>query len=185
MRGAVGAAAVALLEREPRAALGPATLRDVDGMARLINGFAEKGLMLPRSERDLSRHVREFVVATDREGRVVACGGLRIYTSRLAEIVGLAVDESCHGQGLGAAVVDSLVAEARALGIRTVFAMTLQEGFFHRRGFETVSRADIPEKVAADCVGCFKREACREIAVLQRLEVPGGRRPPVLRGPGS
>lgn len=181
--------ALALLEPEVGVALGPATLRDVEGMARLINGFARRGLMLPKTESDLSRHVREYLVATDREGRVVACGGLRIYRPGLAEIVGLAVDEANHGQGLGAALVDALLAEADGFGIDTVFAMTLEEGFFHRRGFRTVPRSRIPEKVGADCTGCFRRDGCREVAVLRSVGgegVPdsrGGTRPlPVLPG---
>lgn len=161
--------AAALLASEAGVALGPATLQDVGGISRLINGFARRGLMLPKTEEELCRHVREFVVVTDEVGDVVACGGLRIYRPELAEIVGLAVDESRHGQGLGRSVVDALVAEARALGIPTVFAMTLEEAFFHRRGFRTVPRSSIPEKVSADCAGCFRKEACREIAVLRTL----------------
>ncbi|HSR43039.1 MAG TPA: GNAT family N-acetyltransferase [Longimicrobiales bacterium] len=163
MSGSAGA----LLASDAGVALGPATLQDVGGMARLINGFARRGLMLPKTEEELCRHVRDFVVVTDEEGAVVACGGLRIYRAGLAEIVGLAVDESRHGQGLGRTVLEALVAEARALGIATVFAMTLEEAFFHRSGFRTVPRWSIPEKVAADCTGCFRREACREIAVLR------------------
>lgn len=183
------ASALALAEPAVDVALEPAALEHVEGMARLIDGFARRGLMLPKSEADLCRHVREFLVVTDRDGSVVACGGLRIYRPGLAEIVGLAVDEAYHGRGLGGAVVDALLDEADRFGIGTVFAMTLQEAFFHRRGFRTVPRSRIPEKVAADCTGCFRREGCEEIAVLRTLgpresgDGGGGPRPlPVVPG---
>jgi len=166
--------AAALLGREPRVALGPATLEDVEGIARLINGFAERGLMLPKSEPELCRQIREYVVATDRRGTVLGCGGLRLYSRERAEIVGLAVDESCHGTGLGGALVDALLLEARSMGLGTVFALTLEEGFFRRKGFRTVPRTAIPEKLAADCASCFKREHCREVAVLRDLDASHG-----------
>jgi hypothetical protein len=58
----------------------------------------------------------------------------------------------------------------RSLEIRTVFALTLQEGFFHRLGFRTVPRETFPLEVWADCRGCEKLHACNEIAVAKDLQ---------------
>lgn len=163
---------------EPR--LRPAGPGDVESMAALINGYAALGLMLPKSQADLFRHLREFVVVADEEAGVVACGGLRLYSGELAEIVGLAVREGWQGRGLGGLVMERLMAEAEGLELRRVFAMTLEEGFFHRRGFRTTQREWIPEKVAADCRTCARRFGCREIAVCRDLvEVMA---PPVIEG---
>ncbi len=153
----------------PAPLLRPARRSDVGAMASLINGWAARGAMLPRSPADLCRAFRDYVVAADGEGRVAACGGLRLYTPALGEVVGLAVDEARRGEGLGAAVVTRLLDHARALRLERVFALTLEPAFFGRLGFRTVVRTGIPEKVASDCRGCARREGCREVAVLLEL----------------
>jgi hypothetical protein len=70
-----------------------------------------------------------------------------------------------QGTGLGRRAVETLVHDARALGLQRVFALTLQDRFFHRLGFETVAISEFPEKVAADCSTCSRRATCAEIAV--------------------
>jgi len=84
--------------------------------------------------------------------------------------VGLAVEERCQGRGIGRHLVDALLDEARSLGLRRVFALTLQEGFFHRMGFRTTSVAEFPDKIALDCSGCAKRATCAEVAVVLDLD---------------
>jgi amino-acid N-acetyltransferase len=147
----------------------PAGIADMQQVEPLINGFAEKNLMLPKTPDQLVRNFREFVVATDADGRVIGCGALRVYSASLAEIVSLAVHESAHGGGVGRLVVERLLEEARALEIRTVFALTLRDNFFHRLGFATVSKELFPLKVWADCRNCPKLHACDEIAVAVEL----------------
>ena len=107
------------------------------------------------------------MLAFDDIGRVVGCAGLRVYSPDLAELCALAVDERAHGRGVGRQLVDGIVEQAADLGIRTLFALTLEEGFFHRLGFRTVKKELFPQKIAADCVGCPKRNACPEITVAR------------------
>ncbi len=147
----------------------PASPADMLQIEPLINGFAEKGLMLPKTREQLLRMFREFVVATDGSERVLGCGALRVFTPQLAEVASLAVDESAHGLGVGRKLVEQLEIEARRLGIGTIFALTLEEGFFHRLGFRTVSKEMFPLKVWADCRSCAKLHACDEIAVVKEL----------------
>lgn len=153
----------------------PARIADMVQVEPLINAFALQNLMLPKTPDQLARLFREFVVAVEPDGRVVGCGALRIYNEELAEIASLAVDEAVHGIGIGRRIVDALTEEARTLGLRTVFALTLQEKFFLRLGFERVTKELFPLKVWADCRSCPKLHACDEIAVVRHLsEVPAG-----------
>jgi amino-acid N-acetyltransferase len=138
-------------------------------MAALINGYAAQGLMLPKSEAELCRFFREYVVLTDKSGAIVGCAGLRVYRPELAEIIGLAVSPEWQGKGLGGVLVDRLVGQARGLSIGRVFAMALTPGVFGSRGFRVVARETVPEKVAADCRGCDRRIGCREITMLLDL----------------
>lgn len=160
--------------RGPTALAGPLSLRpariaDMRAVEPLINGFARRNLMLPKTHDQLARLFREFVVAVDDSDAVVGCGALRVYNEGLAEVSSLAVHEAAHGLGVGRRIVERLVEEARALDLGMVFALTLQEIFFHRLGFRTVPRESFPLKVWADCRSCPKLHACDEIAVAREL----------------
>lgn len=154
----------------PVALLRGARPSDAGELHALLDGFARRGLLLPRTLEQVCRHIREFTVAVDAQG-IVGCAGLRLYSPRLAEVTGLAVAERAHGCGIGRALVEAVVAEAAELGIRRVFALTLQEGFFNRLGFATTCIDVLPEKIAADCRGCAMRVKCQEIAVVRDLGV--------------
>ncbi len=146
-----------------------ARLDDVEVMHRLLDGFARQGLLLPRRLQDVYRNVREFTVAVDESDQIVGCAGLRIYTPVLGEIVALAVDQRCHGQGVGRRIVETLLHDARSLDLCRLFAMTLQPVFFQKLGFETQHIALFPEKIAIDCSGCAKRATCTEITMVLDL----------------
>ena len=152
----------------------PARIADMLQVEPMINGFAAQNLMLPKTREQLVRLFREFVVAVDDNGRVVGCGGLRIFSPTLAEVISLAVDPDTQGMGLGGRIVQRLVEDAETLGITTVFALTLRDGFFHRLGFRTVPKEMFPAKVWSDCRSCPKLHACDEIAVVMEVrETPG------------
>jgi amino-acid N-acetyltransferase len=52
-------------------------------------------------------------------------------------------------------------------------ALTYEEAFFKKLGFDVVSKDSLPLKVWSDCVRCPKREGCDEIAVVRTLlDVP-------------
>jgi amino-acid N-acetyltransferase len=147
--------------------LRPATFGDVTAMTDLINGYATHGLMLPKTPTQIYRALREFVIAFDGDGRLLGCGALRIYDAGLAEICSLAVADAARGLGVGRKVVERLHAEAASFGLPRTFALTLEPGFFHKLGYVTVDRGVLPQKIEADCVGCPRRHACHEIAVVR------------------
>lgn len=147
----------------------PASIADMLQVEPMINGFAAQNLMLPKTREQLVRLFREFVVASDEHGRVVGCGGLRIFSPTLAEVISLAVAPETQGLGLGGRIVERLVEDAETLGITTVFALTLRDGFFHRLGFRTVNKEMFPAKVWSDCRNCPKLTACDEIAVVKEV----------------
>ena len=157
-------------------------------MGRIINDAAEFGLMLPKSAAVLYENLREFVVVEDDDsGEVVGVCGLSIIWADLAEIVSLAVDPAQRGRGLGGALVEACLEEARAIGIPRVMSLTYQRAFFERLGFGVVDRQELPLKVWADCVRCPKNEACDEIAMIRVLEgvrAPEGVGEAPARGPG-
>ena len=146
----------------------PARVGDVPRMGSLINYYAAKGQMLPKTEAQLYNHVRDFVVA-DAGGEVVGCAGLKVTWHDLAEIISLAVAPAHQGRGVGRQLVLPLIEEARALGIPTVFALTYQIGFFNRLGFTVVPKHTLSQKVWQDCVICPKQDCCDETAMILKL----------------
>jgi amino-acid N-acetyltransferase len=138
--------------------------------------YVMQGVLLPRPVSELYQCVREFVIAerpgTDGAPEIVACAALRVLWDDVAEVRTLAVRPDHHGRGLGGHLVEHLVADARALGIPRVIALTREVPFFERCGFVVVPRESLPRKVWTDCVRCPKRHACDEVAVALDL-VPG------------
>ena len=149
-----------------------AAMRDIHPILDLINGYAAKGLMLPRTEFELSESIRDFSVVT-LDDRMLGCGALHFYSPTVGEIRSLAVHEEAKTQGVGRRLVECLVAEARELGLDAVFAFTYVVGFFQKTGFQAVERGALPLKAWKDCVRCPKFQACDETAMLRILR-PGG-----------
>lgn len=152
----------------------PARLGDVPAMAAVIDGFAEKRLMLPRPTSELYENVRDFLVAEAEPGGVCGCVALHIDTERIAEIKALAVASALQGRGVGRALVEAAIAEARRLGLERVFCLTYQEGFFARLGFVKVDRARLPDKVWGECVRCHRFLDCDEVAMWRPVAAPEG-----------
>lgn len=145
-----------------------AKLEDVEPLFQMIDGYAQRGIMLPRSREVLSRQINDFVV-TEVDGLVVGCGSLCRLGEELVEIRSLGISEGYKGRGLGSLLVAQLVEEAKSLGIPKVMALTYEVSFFLKNGFEVVEMDIFPEKVWTDCIHCPKQHACDEIAVLKIL----------------
>ncbi len=158
----------------------PARVGDVDAMQGLIDRYAGEDRMLSRSRDFLLEHLRDFLAAED-DGAFVGCCALAVLTPDLAEVRSLAVRPEAGGRGVGKALVDACVEEAKRLGLRRIFALTLVPEFFERCGFTLTSLGRLPEKSAAECPVCPKRNRCDEQAMLLHLD---GTRPDALR-PGE
>lgn len=139
---------------------------DAPAIHALLEQYVADGVMLPRTLEQIYRVIRDFVIAEE-HGAIVGCGALRIYNQRLAEVGALAVAPAVQGKGVGRRVVETLVEDARALGIEKVFALTMQVEFFDRVGFGVVAVTEFPEKVAGDCASCARRTQCPETAVAR------------------
>jgi len=145
-----------------------ARVPDAAAIHNLINYYAERGRMLHRSLEAIYEMLREFVVAEE-DGRIVGCAAVDIFWADLAEVKSLAVAEGRHGRGIGRMLVEAAEADARKLGIKKLFVLTYEKGFFLSRGFAPVDRGTLPEKVWRECIACPKFDACDEIAMIKDL----------------
>ncbi|WP_028610353.1 N-acetyltransferase [Paenibacillus harenae] len=145
-----------------------ATSDDIETLFLLIKGYAEKGIMLPRTREALAYMIDSFVVAEIGD-EVVGCGSLTKLGSDLVEIRSLGMSDGYKGLGIGSKLVDALIEQAREQRTPKVMALTYAVSFFVKNGFTVVDKEIFPEKVWKDCVNCPKQLACDEIAVLKML----------------
>src|SRR5262245_53919019 len=111
-----------------------AVMRDIPLILNLINGYAARGVMLARTEFELSEAIRDFIVVYHGE-RLLGCGALHFYTPTTGEIRSLAVDESAKTKGVGRVLINALVEEAKLYDLDAVFAFTYVVEFFNKVGF--------------------------------------------------
>ncbi|HLK62132.1 MAG TPA: N-acetyltransferase [Bryobacteraceae bacterium] len=145
-----------------------AKMRDIPPILDLINSYAAKGVMLPRTEFEMSEAIRDFSVVTAGD-ELLGCGALHFYSPTLAEIRSLAVHERAKTHGVGRRVVEALAKEAQEYELDAVFAFTYVVEFFQKVGFQVVERGVLPLKAWKDCLRCPKFQACDEVAVLRIL----------------
>ena len=158
----------------------PATIHDAPRIQEIINSHAELGKMLFKSLAQLYESLRDFAVyELDGEpmdqgrlwpGQVVGCVALSVLWADLAEVRSLAVEEDFRGRGIGRRLIEWSVEEAKRLQIRRIMALTYEQAFFAKHGFEVVLKESLPLKVWSDCVRCPKRGGCDEIAMVRFLQ---------------
>jgi amino-acid N-acetyltransferase len=147
-----------------------AVMSDIAPILELINAYAAQGIMLPRTEFELSENIRDFSVALIGH-RLVGCGALHFYSPTAGEIRSLAVHESAKTHGIGRRLVEALVQEAQSYALEVVFAFTYVVEFFKKIGFEEVERGLLPLKAWKDCLRCPKFQCCDEVAVMRVLSL--------------
>jgi amino-acid N-acetyltransferase len=145
-----------------------AKLDDVKEIHRLIKNFSTRGDILPRSLSELYDQLRDFFVYI-RNRKMIGICALHICWEDLAEIRSLAVGERTRKKGIGTTLVKACLEEAKALGIKRVFALTYQPSFFERLGFVPVDKAVLPHKIWTDCLKCVKFPDCDETALVKEL----------------
>jgi amino-acid N-acetyltransferase len=146
-----------------------AEIPDAQAIHDLINLYAQRGDMLPRTMGEVYENLRDFYVVRGEDGRFMGCVALHIVWSDLAEIKSLAVPEDAQTRGLGSLLVEAAVEEARNIGLSRCFALTYRPAFFERLGFVQADVMTLPRKVWNECYRCPKFPSCNEIALVRDL----------------
>ncbi len=147
-----------------------AKISDVPQMHKLINHFAEKDEMLPRSLSELYENLRDCFVVKEGD-RLLGCVALHIFWSDLAEVRSLAVAEDSRDKGIGVELIKACMQEAKELGIPVVFCLTYRPDLFKKFEFQQVDKMELPRKVWSECYRCPKFPDCDEVALIYNLEV--------------
>jgi amino-acid N-acetyltransferase len=97
---------------------------------------------------DVAPHFGAFIVG-EQGGALVACAGLEHYGAE-ALVRSVAIAAPLRSAGLGAALCDTLLGEARRRGVRDAYLLTTNAPqFFARQGFATIARERAPASIRA------------------------------------
>lgn len=117
----------------------PARTSDVAHIRRLVRPLADKRVLLEKEAVAYFEGLQEFRIAEADGGEVIGCGALHVMWEDLAEVRTLATADEWRGKGVGHALVEQLLEDARALGVGRVFCLTFEVDFFKRHGFEVMA----------------------------------------------
>jgi amino-acid N-acetyltransferase len=145
-----------------------AKIADLSHVHKLVNDFARRELMIPRSLNELYETVRDFIVC-EIDGKICGACALHIMWEDLAEIRSLAVDRKYQKKGIGRNLIKTCLKEAKALGVQRIFALTYQPEFFRKLGFYDIDKSRLPQKIWGDCLRCHKFPECDETALILDL----------------
>lgn len=145
--------------------------RDVRPLLDLINGYADRNLLLRRTDESLRARLADFLVAEE-GGQVVGCGALSELGPGLGEVRSLAVRGDKAGGGIGRKIVEALVGQAGERGFAEVLALTRRVSYFEALGFMVTRRERFLDKLQTDCKDCPLNMCCDETAVVR--PVPPG-----------
>jgi len=145
-----------------------ARIEDIKQIQNLVNSFAKKDLMLPRSLNELYENLRDFWVYEVNK-KIVGCCALHVSWEDLAEIKSLAVQKDRQKKGIGKELILAALSEAEELGAERIFVLTYQPEYFKGFGFKRVKNSSLPHKIWAECINCCKFPNCQEVALLKTL----------------
>ena len=92
----------------------PARTSDVSAIKKLVAPLADQRILMAKETVAYYESLQEFRIAESSDGEVIGCGALHV-------------------------LVESLLEEARALGVARVFCLTFEVDFFRRHGFEVMA----------------------------------------------
>lgn len=97
---------------------------------------------------DVAPHFGAFLVG-ERAGAFVACAGFEHY-GEAALVRSVALAPALRARGLGAALCETLLGDARRRGVRAAFLLTTTASrFFARQGFAPLAREHAPAAIRA------------------------------------
>jgi amino-acid N-acetyltransferase len=146
----------------------PARTSDVELIRRLVDFYTDTGRLLDKPTVTLYEDIQEFVIA-EVDGEPVGCGALHVLWVDLAEVRTVAVDPSCKHKGVGHAILETLLARARAVGVLRVFCLTFEVSFFAAHGFKRFTATAVEPGVYEELMRSYD-EGVAEFLSLERVK---------------
>ena len=143
---------------------------DVSSIRELVAPLAGNTLT-PKDPVSYYEALQQFRVAPDPDvpERIIGCGALHVMWDELAEVRTLAVHPDFARRGLGGRLLETLLDDARALGLSRIFCLTFEVNFFTRHGFSPIVGQAAEPDVYAELLRSYD-EGVAEFLDLERVK---------------
>lgn len=144
----------------------PALEEDIPCILNILQPFASKGIILPRTSEEIRDSLQYFFVA-EKSDSICGVVSYHDYGPKLKEIRSLAVLQAETGKGLGSTLVQWLSEYLiQQYPDSKIFVLTYSPEFFKKLEFKEVDKDLLPEKIWKDCQNCPNRDHCTETALI-------------------
>jgi len=140
------------MQQAPAVTVRRARTSDVPRIQEMVEPLVQRRILLGKDAVVFYEAVQEFRVAEDESGAIVGCGALHVFWEDLGEVRTLAVHDDWLGRGIGRALLQTLEADARELGLSRLFCLTFEVPFFEKNGYTASPLALVEPEVYAELV---------------------------------
>ena len=127
-------------------AIRPARTSDIKAIRAIIDTYSLQRRLLSKETVMLYESVQEFFVA-EKDGAIIGCGALHVLWEDLGEVRTVAVNEEFRGQKIGHQILTAIIERAQSLGLKRLFCLTFETGFFGKHGFTEIQGAPVEPDV--------------------------------------
>ena len=124
----------------------PAKTSDIKAIRTIIDTYSLQRRLLSKETVMLYEDVQEFFVA-EKDSTVIGCGALHVLWEDLGEVRTVAVVEEFRGQKIGRQIMKAIIDRAQSLGLKRLFCLTFETGFFGKHGFNEIQGAPVEPEV--------------------------------------
>ena len=124
----------------------PAKTSDIKAIRTIIDTYSLQRRLLSKETVMLYEDVQEFFVA-ENDNKVIGCGALHVLWEDLGEVRTVAVIEEFRGQNIGHQIMSAIIDRAQSLGLKRLFCLTFETGFFGKHGFNEIQGAPVEPEV--------------------------------------
>lgn len=122
---------------------------DVPGIIAVVETYASQRILLGKERVEFYEAIQEFRVA-EADGVIVGCGALHVMWEDLGEIRTLAASPDWRGMGVGHALLEALVDDAKQVGLDRLFCLTFETDFFASHGFSDMGTETVAPELYAE-----------------------------------
>ena len=115
----------------------PARTGDIKAIRKIIDTYALQRRVLAKETVTLYEDTQEFFVA-EIGNEIVGCGALHVLWEDLGEVRTVAVVEAHRGKKIGQQIMRAIINRAKDLGLKRLFCLTFETGFFGSHGFKEI-----------------------------------------------
>ena len=124
----------------------PAKTSDIKAIRTIIDTYSLQRRLLSKETVMLYEDVQEFFVA-EKDSKIIGCGALHVLWEDLGEVRTVAVIEEFRGQKIGHQIMNAIIDRANSLGLKRLFCLTFETGFFGKHGFNEIQGAPVEPEV--------------------------------------